>query len=66
MGDSKFNISDASTLFFFSTCYKVPKTWFELSKVKLYRNDLRGSKNDFELRVVSSYQGFELPRVKLQ
>ena len=42
------------------------KTWFELSRVKLYRNDLRGNKNYFELAGVSSYRGFELPRVKLQ
>ena len=25
------------------------KTWFELSRVKLYRNDLKGNKNYFEL-----------------
>ena len=42
------------------------KTWFELSMVKLYRNDLRGNKNYFELAGDSSYKGFELPRVKLQ
>ena len=47
------------------------KTWFELSRVKLYRNDLRGNENWFELVGVqviesSSYRGFELPRVKLQ
>ena len=33
---------------------------------KIYRNDLRGDKNYFELAGVSSYRGFELPRVKLQ
>ena len=42
------------------------KTWFELSRVKLYRNDLRGNKNYFELTGDSSYLGFELPRVKLK
>ena len=38
---------------------------FELSRVKLYRNELRGNKNYFELAGVSSYQGFELLSVKL-
>ena len=33
---------------FFSTCHAL-KTWFELSRVELFRNDLRGSKNYFEL-----------------
>ena len=33
------------------------KTWFELSRVKLYRNDLRGNKNYFELAGGSSYRG---------
>ena len=42
------------------------KTWLELSRVKLYINDLRGNINDFELARGSSYRGFELPRVKLQ
>ena len=42
------------------------KTWFELSRVKLCRNDVKGNKTDyFELAVGSSYGGFELPRVKL-
>ena len=39
------------------------KTWFELSRVKLYGNDLRGNKNYFELAGGSSYLGFESPRV---
>ena len=64
MGNSKFKISDASMLFYFPTC--LTKTWFELSRVKVYRNDLRESKNDFELAGGSSDQTFELPRVKLQ
>ena len=38
-------------------------TWFELSRVKLFRNDLKGNKDYFELVGGSSYQGFELPRV---
>ena len=33
------------------------KTWFELSRVKLYRNDLSGNKNYFELAGGSSYRG---------
>ena len=33
---------------------------------KLYRNDLRGNKNYFDLAAGSSYGGFELPRVKLK
>ena len=37
-----------------------------LSRVKLYRNDLRGNTNYFELAGGSRYRGFELPRVKLQ
>ena len=48
----------------FPTCHAL-KTWLELSRVKLYRNDLKGSKNYFELGGGSSYGGFELPRVKL-
>ena len=32
------------------------KTWFELSRVKLYRNDLRGNKNYFDLAGGSSYR----------
>ena len=58
MGNSKFNVSDASTLYF-SRLFKgsKKKTWFELSRVKLYRNDLRGNKNYFELAGGSSYRG---------
>ena len=41
--------------FFFVTCI-----------IELYRNDLKGSKNNFELAGGLSYRGFELPRVKLQ
>ena len=54
MGNSKFNVSDASTLFFFRL---KKKTWFELSRVKLYGNDLRGNKNYFELREVGVIEG---------
>ena len=38
----------------------------ELSRVKLYRNDLKGNKNYFELAGGSSYRGCELPRVNVQ
>ena len=32
-------------------------------RVNLYRNDLKGNKNYFELAGGLSYRGFELPRV---
>ena len=47
---------------FFSTCQAL-KTWFVLLRVELYRNDLKANKNYFELAGVSSYWGFDLPRV---
>jgi len=50
---------------FFPTFYAL-KTWFELSRVNLYGNDLRVNKNHFELAGCSSYWGLELPGVKLQ
>ena len=62
---NKFNVLDFSTRFFFLT-YHALITWFELSRVKLCRNDLEGNKNNFELAGGSSYRGFELPRVKWQ
>ena len=37
------------------------KTWFELLRVKLYGNDLKGNKNYFWL--AGGSEGFELPRV---
>ena len=45
--------------FFFLTCHTLI-TWFELSRVTLYRNDLKGNKNYVELAGGSSYRGFEL------
>ena len=33
--------------------------------LKLYRNDLKGNKNYFELARGCSYRGFELPRVQV-
>ena len=60
-----FNVSDCSTLStLFSTCQAL-KAWFGLSRMNLYRNDLRGNKNYFELARGLSYRGFELLRVKL-
>ena len=54
-------------MFFFSTCHELTcKTWFELSRVKLYRKDLKGNKNYFKLVGGLSYQGFELLMVKLK
>ena len=48
---------------FFSTCHAL-KTRFELSRIKLFRNDLKGNKNylefhsgRFELSRDSSYRG---------
>ena len=55
MGNSKFNVSDAIRLFF--PDFKGLKTWFKLSRVKLYTNDLRGKKY-FELAWGSSYRGY--------
>ena len=43
---NKFNVLDFSTLFCFCfslTCHAL-KTWFELLRVKLYRNDLKETK----------------------
>ena len=39
---------------FFPNC-RVHISWFESSKVKLYRNDLKGNRNYFELVGSSSY-----------
>ena len=50
---------------FFPTCHALI-TWFELSRVKQYRNYLNGNKNYFKFAGGSSYRVFELPRVKLQ
>ena len=36
-----------------STCNAL-KTWFEFSRVELYRNDLKGNKNELELARYSS------------
>ena len=51
---------------FFPDFLRAQNNWFELSRVKLYQNDLRGNKNNFELVRGSSSRGFELLRVKLQ
>ena len=39
---------------FFPTCHAL-LTWFKLSRVTLYRNDLKGNKNYFKLVGGSSY-----------
>ena len=65
MGNLKFNVSDASTLFF--PDFLRAQNILRVIKGKiLYRNDLRGNKNYFKLAGGSKYQRFELPRVKLQ
>ena len=43
--------------FFFSPTFQGLKSWFQLSRVKLYRNDQRGNKNYFESAGGSSYRG---------
>ena len=45
---NKLGVSDFSTLSFFFWFHRL-KTWFEVSRVKLYGNDLKGNKNYFEL-----------------
>ena len=42
---------------FFPQTFQELKSWFELSRVKLYRNDQRGNKNYFESAGGSSYRG---------
>ena len=49
----------------FSACHAL-ENQCEFSRVKLYRNDLKGNKNYFELAGGLSYRWCELPRVKLQ
>ena len=49
---------------FFLTCHMLI-TWFELSRVKLYKNYLKGNKDYFELAEGLSYLGFELTRGKI-
>ena len=41
------------------------KTWSELSRVKLYRNYLKGNKDYFELAEGLSYLGFDLTKGKI-
>ena len=45
--NSKFNVSEASRLFF--PDFQGLKTWFELLRVKLYRNDQKGKQYYFKL-----------------
>ena len=44
-------------------CHGSITTWFQLSRVNLYRNDLKRNKNDFELARGSSSRGSELSGV---
>ena len=54
------------TVFFFRTFIQaVRKTLFELSRVKLFRNELRENKNYFELAGGSSYQGVRVTLGKI-
>ena len=60
---NKFSASNFCTVahrFFFLllTCH-VLKTWFELSRVKSYRNNLKGNKNYFELYSGSQHRYFQ-------
>ena len=53
---STLHFKDFSTLFFPPTCH-AHKTWFELSRSKLYRNDVDRNKNYFELAEVQVTEG---------
>ena len=44
----KINLVFWTALLIFLTCQSL-KAWFELSRIKLYRNDLKGNKNYFDL-----------------
>ena len=57
-------MSRTSVHIFFLTCH-VLVTWFELSRVKLYRNYLKGNKDYFELAEGLSYLGFDLTKGKI-
>ena len=57
LGYFEINSLFRSTRFFFPTCHALI-IWFELWRAKLYRNDLKGNKNYFELAGGSSNRGF--------
>ena len=57
-------MSRTSVHVFFLTCHMLI-TWFELSRVKLYKNYLKENKDYFELAEGLSYLGFELTRGKI-
>ena len=57
--DFKIQCFGPAPVHFFSYILAL-KTRFELSRVKLHKNDLRENKNYFELAWGSSYRGFEL------
>ena len=64
MGNSKFNVSDDTTLFFpaFLSAQNMVRSIG--GKIVYWKHDLRENKNYFELAGGSGYRGFELPRVK--
>ena len=51
------------TFFFSRLVTRLKHAWFELSRVKLYGNNLEGNKNYFELAGGSSYRGMLLKLV---
>ena len=51
--------------FFPTFIHALRKTWFELSRVEICRNDLRENKNYFELAGGSSYQGARVTEGKI-
>ena len=54
------------TVFFFSMLCTSDMVQVNLFSLKLYRHDLKGNRNYFELSGGSSYLGFKLRRVKLK
>ena len=56
IGNSKFKVSDASILFL-SDFLRAQNMVRVIESKKLYRNDLRGNKNYFDVAAGSSYRG---------
>ena len=42
-----FGLQSTVLFSFFSTCNAL-KTWLEVPRIELYRNDLKGNKNEFD------------------
>ena len=61
---NEFTVLNCSLMPFLT--WQALKTWFKLSRVKFYRNNLKGNKTYFDLAGDSNYPGFELSSVKLQ